>query len=230
MSEISIEEIHLNLLSSKENKVQMPYGICVDDTSTYLYISDTNASSILKVDIRSGLDYGNLSKVTDSATQFIDKIKETAKDKLSYPRCITTDNMGSLYVADSSNNCIRKILIHQNIVSTIPVSFHCPFSCKIYQPTNSLYIVDTDAQKIRKVSLSDFSVTDVAGSGKKGCSNGAGHVASFAYPRDIAFDRSGNLFITDTENFVIRKIDAETNEVSIFAGCKGALEFTDGSS
>jgi len=69
-------------------------------------------------------------------------------------------------------------------------------------------------------------VTTLAGTGNKGISNGLGTQSSFNFPTDVVSDISGNIFVADQGNHVIRKI-SPAGIVTIFAG-SGSLGYTDG--
>ena len=62
-------------------------------------------------------------------------------------------------------------------------------------------------------------ITTIAGTGKKGYSGDGGPAlaATFNGPKGAACDRRGNLFVVDTENHVIRRIDAKTGVISTVA-------------
>jgi hypothetical protein len=84
----------------------------------------------------------------------------------------------------------------------------------------NLYIADKFNNKIRKISTSGY-VSTIAGSGSRGSSDGQGTSASFAYPNGIAVDSGGNMYVTDSNNHIIRKISA-SGYVSTFAGSGSA--------
>ncbi|WP_299058067.1 hypothetical protein, partial [uncultured Polaribacter sp.] len=91
-----------------------------------------------------------------------------------------------------------------------------------FDSDGNLYVADEDNHVIRKITPSGV-VSTFAGSGTDGFTDGQGSAASFYYPRDIAIDTHGNLFVVDQENYAIRKI-TPSGMVSTFAGG------TDGSS
>jgi len=86
--------------------------------------------------------------------------------------------------------------------------------------SGNVYIADTYNSAIRKVSASTGIITTIAGDGVPGFSGDGGPAESarIAFPRDVAVDHSGNIFIMDTGNCVIRKITVSTGLISTVAG------------
>jgi sugar lactone lactonase YvrE len=84
----------------------------------------------------------------------------------------------------------------------------------------NLYIADSDNQVIRKVAAGTGVITTVAGTGTAGYSgdNGPATSAQFYYPESVALDSSGNLYIADSGNNVIRMVTASTGVITTFAG------------
>ena len=82
-----------------------------------------------------------------------------------------------------------------------------------------LYVSDTGNNRIRKVRISDGYTWFIAGSGTAGFADGAGSGAKFNRPYGLAIDSSGRyLYVADTNNHRIRKIDLSTNTVSTILG------------
>jgi len=148
--------------------------------------------------------------------------------RLSYPQGLSIDGAGNKYFADWGNDFIRKIS-NTDVVSTIAGNgFYgsvngTALSSNFYQPTatavdaaGNIYVADPSNNRIRKISVAG-EVTNFAGSGLRGSSDGMGTTASFSYPADIAIDGSGNIFVADTYNNKIRKI-APDGMVSTLAG------------
>src|SRR6185295_4686336 len=89
-----------------------------------------------------------------------------------------------------------------------------------FDTAGNIYITDTSNHRIRKVDHATGVITTVAGSGDLGFSGDGGPAiaASFIFPGGIAVDGSGNLFISDTGNSRIRRIDALTGTITTIAG------------
>src|SRR3990167_5386546 len=97
--------------------------------------------------------------------------------------------------------------------------FKNPASLTLDPDGNFLYVSDTGNGRIRKVRISDGQTYLVAGSGVAGFEDGAALSAKFNKPTGITIDSSGkNLFVTDTNNQRIRKIDLVKSEVSTLIG------------
>ena len=143
------------------------------------------------------------------------------------PNGIVMDTNGNLFVADGSNNKIRKIT-PSGVVSTfagsgaqgnvdgqgVNAQFRTLTGITIDNQGN-LFVADYN-QKIRKITPSGV-VSTFAGSGVSGDVDGQGISAQFFWPDGITIDNQGNLFVADSYNQKIRKI-TPSGVVSTFAG------------
>ncbi|MGN4154903.1 NHL repeat-containing protein, partial [Burkholderia gladioli] len=161
--------------------------------------------------------------------------------RFNYPQGVTVDSSGNVYVADTSSATIRKIT-PGGLVSTLAgvqgVSGYADGagnSAEFSNPTGiaadssgNLYVADTGNNVIRKISPAGV-VSTLAGSptGASGSADGTGSAASFSGPNGIAVDSSGNVYVADTHNSIIRKITS-MGEVTTLAGSAGTLGSTDG--
>jgi sugar lactone lactonase YvrE len=84
----------------------------------------------------------------------------------------------------------------------------------------NVYIADAGNHRIRRVDALTGGISTVAGSGAPGFAGdgGAATSAQLNFPRDVAVDSSGNLFIADTSNHRVRRVDAVTGVISVLAG------------
>jgi hypothetical protein len=211
-----------------------PQGITTDGTN--LYVADTNNHTIRKINISTGL-VSTLAGVAG----FVGSADGIGPDaQFSAPCGITTDGT-NLYVADTRNSTIRKVLITTGAVTTMAgkagqigsfdgygtsALFNYPIG--ITTDGTNLFIVDTGSSTIRQIVIATGSVTTLAGSaGHIGLTDGTGGAALFKYPIGIASDGS-NLYITDTGNGTIRKIVISGGQVTTSAGAAGKVGFDDG--
>src|SRR5690606_14442611 len=96
----------------------------------------------------------------------------------------------------------------------LSASFMDPYNLDVDADGN-VYVVGV-GNRIRKIDSTD-NVTTFAGSGKLGRTNGQGAAATFVLPQDLAVDASGNIYVADTGNNLVRKIDPNGN-VTTLAG------------
>lgn len=193
-----------------------------------LYVADTGNSLIRKIDAS-----GNVTTVAGSSSQGATNGQGTAAS-FALPNGIAVDASGNLYVADSGNNEIRKIDVSGNVTTLAgsgtsgavngrgaAASFNFPTAVAV-DTSGNVYVADTFNHAIRKIDPSG-NVTTLAGSGAKGSANGLGTAASFNTPRGIAVDASGIVYVADSGNNLIRRIDASGNVTTLAgAGTQGA--------
>lgn len=163
--------------------------------------------------------------------------------RFSLPSGITSDGT-NLYIADSNNHIIRRVVIASGEVTTIAgksgksgnadgvgtsTLFNFP-EALTYYGTN-LYVLDGDV--IRKINIQTGVVTTIAGQyGRKGGADGIGAEASFNNLSDSHSDITTDgsyLYIADSGNHTIRKVEIATNTVSTIAGTLGISGSADGS-
>ncbi len=102
--------------------------------------------------------------------------------------------------------------------------FYYPIGVEV-DGSGFVYVVDTDNQRIRKIT-SGGVVSTLAGTGTAGFMDGAGNMALFSYPRGVAVDSSGNVYVADQSNHRIREITS-AGVVTTLAGTNTA-GFMDG--
>ncbi len=212
----------------------LPSGIATDGTN--LYLTDTGNSTIRKIVIATG------EVTTLAGSPHVQGATNGVGAAASFfdPFGITTDGT-NLYVADTYNSAIRKIVIATGAVSTLAgtpgiggsadgiggaASFGGPIGIKT--DGSNLYVADTGNHTIRKIVIATGEVSTLAGTpGSRGFADGIGAAASFDYPYDITTDGT-NLYVADNFNCTIRKIVIATGAVSTLAGTPGRAGSADG--
>lgn len=186
----------------------LPRDIAVD-ASGNIYISEVTNQRIRKI-----TPAGDVSTFAGNGTVgFVNGPGASAQ--FSSPFGLAVDANGNVYVADQNNHCIRKIT-PAGVVSTLAGSGVAGFAngtgtAALFNSPNGiaidangfLYVADYNNHRIRQVSP-DGKVITWAGSGENSFQDGSGSEAKFSYPRAIAIDASGNLFVT--AGYRIRKI------------------------
>jgi uncharacterized protein (TIGR03437 family) len=159
--------------------------------------------------------------------------------QLNGPFSAVLDSAGNLYIADQFNHRIRKVAT-DGTISTVAGNGTggytgdggVPTSATLFNPqgvavdsSGNIYIADTGNSVVRKVS--GGKITTVVGSptgsgaGYTG-DGGQGTMAQLFHPSALAFDSSGNLFIADTGNEAIRKLNPTSGIITTVAGQGGA--------
>ena len=199
-----------------------------------LYVADFNNTAIRKV-TRDGVvtTFAGRIDVPGSADG------AAANARFNYPNGIGIDSSGNVYVGDTNNHSVRKIT-SGGVVSTIAgtsstgtangagasARFIQPFGIVVDRSGNS-YVSDYYNHAIRKIAP-DGTVSTFAGLiGTSGTADGSGGTARFRYPRQLAIDSAGNIYVADSNNHTIRTITAN-GDVTTLAGQAGTSGNADG--
>jgi sugar lactone lactonase YvrE len=204
-----------------------PYGVSVDVHGN-VYITDTGNSVVRKVDTT-----GKITTIAGNGSQgFSGDGGPAISASLYAPLRAVADSAGNVYIADSFNNRIRKVdssgkistfagLGTQNFSGdggqANAAELNLPGAIAV-DSTGNVFICDTWNHRIRKVDSSGV-ITTVVGTGFPGVLGDGGQAAAAQLnePEDVAVDSHGNIYIADTANSKIRKVDT-SGVISTIAG------------
>lgn len=119
-----------------------------------------------------------------------------------HPTGLAVDDEGSLYIADTLANAIRKIDKDGNL-TTVTTVLTGPMG--LCWKDGILYVAETGANRIVRIG-GDGRVMVLAGGGQEGMNDGPSALASFSSPQSVAVDDDGTVYVADTDNSAIRRI------------------------
>ncbi len=189
-------------------KFNYPWAIAVDPSNNDIYIADNGNNCIRKI---------------NSSTNFITTL---SAGTLSGPRGVAVDAGSNVYISDYGNQRIQEVTSGGTISTFVGSGLNRPLGISF--TGGALYIADGNNRQIKKVV--GGTVTTIAGNGSSGFS-GDGRLATnamLATPTGLAVDASGNLYITELNNHIVRKVTPNLGIVGAVPVCVGAtLALTD---
>jgi sugar lactone lactonase YvrE len=201
-------------------RLNLPYGLALDAAQN-LYIADTGNNAIRKVDLLTGI----ITTVAGNGTAgYAGDAGAATSAILNSPWGITIAGNGSLYIADLTNNRIRRIDTSGTIStvagtgsqgfsgddgSALTATLNSPAAVAV-DPAGNVYIADAGNNRIRKVSASIGIIQTIAGTASEsmGGDGGNSDAATFYGPYSLFLDGPGNLYIGDMFHNRIRKISS----------------------
>jgi len=207
-----------------------PYEVRFDREQNILFVEMQN-HLVRKIDRKTNL----ISTVAGTGEKgFGGDGGPATKAKFSTPQSIALDNENNIYIADIGNHRIRKVDAKTGVIETIagngerlpPVAGQTATGKPMIGPRalfitgDSLWIALREGHSVWRMSLRSRILDHVAGTGKRGYSGDGGPAkdATFDGPKGIALGPDNSIYIADTENQAIRKIDAATNMITTIAG------------
>ena len=212
-----------------------PHGVATD-LSGNVYVADSGNNTIRKI-----TSSGVVTTLAGSGTEgTLDGTGTLAQ--FGGPCGLAVDSHGIVYVADTSNNSIRKIT-PSGVVTTFAgvsglytngssdgsgrtASFDLPNGIAV-DSSGNVYVADSGNGTIRKITAGGVVTTFAGTAGQIGSSDGSGATASFDGIDSVAVDGSGKLYVPDFQNSLLRKI-TPGGIVTTLAGSLDSYGTTDG--
>lgn len=219
--------------SATQAKLHLPYGVAVGPGGN-IYIADTYNYRIRQVD----RDTGIITTVAGTGTfGFSGDGGPASSAKIDRPYTIDFDLEGRLYFTDTGNLRVRRIDHQTGKIATVVGNGGSIFAGDgapatsatlgpayglAFDPSGTLYVADTGHDRIRRVDPASGIITTVVGTGALlfplAGDDGPADEASLSIPFSLAFDQVGNMFISDSGNGRIRRVDRDTGEITTVAG------------
>jgi sugar lactone lactonase YvrE len=211
-----------------------PYGVAADGDGN-LYAADEVNGTIRKI-----TPAGVASTLAGTARVWGGADGTGAAASFYTPYGVAADSAGNVYVADTSNSTIRKV-ISAGVVTTLAgtadqvgsadgtgsaARFTYPMGVAV-DGAGNLYVADTWNSTIRKVSPAGVVTTLAGGPGLIGHVDGTATEARFNKPTGVAVDSAGNVYVADSSDHTIRKVTPE-GVVTTLAGLAGFAGGSDG--
>lgn len=200
-------------------RLNLPFNLTLDQDRN-IYIADTDNNSVRRVDAKTGV----ITTVVHNEDKF-------SVDALKDPTGIAVDKDQNLYIAELSNLRIRRVNVESGNAMTlvgkkseieqpnIDSDLSGPFNL-VFDHDGNMYVSVVGENRVRRVDFITGEISDFAGTGEAGFSGDGGKArkAQLNSPTGLAIDSKGNLFVSDSGNERVRKINLETGIISTIAG------------
>ena len=221
--------------------LNFPGAVAVDGLGN-LYIADTMNHRVRKVDAATG----TISTIAGTGQhRWSGDGGPATAAALNEPAALAVDDRGNLYIADQSNNRVRKVDLNTGLISTVAGTGETGYtgdgmpaaeagisgpSGLAIGPDGALYIADTFSGRIRRIDPETGVISTVAGDGGEYRFSGMPNEfsTSLSRPYGIALDAAGNLLITDSDSHLIRRWDRKKKIITRLAGSGQARFAGDG--
>jgi DNA-binding beta-propeller fold protein YncE len=205
-----------------------PYEVRFDSAGN-TYIVEMQGAVVRKVDARTGA----IRTIAGTGEPgFSGDGGPAVKARLSQPHSIALDGAGGLFIADIGNHRIRRVDLETGLIETVAgnggkelpeegmeAAGHAMLGPRALAVSGgALWIALREGHSVWRMDLKTRKLARIAGTGKAGHRDGPAREATFNGPKGIAVGPKGDLFVADTENHAIRRIDVAAGTVTTIAG------------
>jgi sugar lactone lactonase YvrE len=182
--------------------LKLPTGVATDKSGN-VYIADAGNNRIRMVNASTKI----ISTIAGTGTAGFsgDGAAATAA-LLSNPTAVAADGSGNVYFIDKGNARVRRIDASTKFISTVLSNGHVLTGIAT-DASGNIYVSDSTAFSVLQLAAGTYTAKTIAGTGVAGYSGdgGASASAQLNYPAGLAVDASGNVYVADVKNNVIRK-------------------------
>jgi DNA-binding beta-propeller fold protein YncE len=227
--------------SAAEAELNAPHEVRFDSKGN-MYIAERDAHVIRRVDKRTG----RIATIAGTGSPgFSGDGGPAEKAQLHQPHSIALDGKDNLYICDILNNRVRVREAATGLISTFAgtgeagtfadeapldgTALRGPRSID-FAPDGTMFLVLREGNKIVQIDRNTRTLRRIAGTGQKGYTGDRGPalLATFDGPKGIAYAPDNSLYISDTENHVIRRLDLVRGTITTIAGTGARGEGPDG--
>ena len=212
-------------------RVSGPSGLALDGAGNLFFVDSPN-HCVRRVDAISGV----VTTVagTPQHSGYTGDNGPALSATLNSPNGLAIDASGNLYIGDTGNNVVREVLATNNYIKTsagtgvasyngdnksaTTATLNSPWGLAVGLD-GSVYVADLNNHRIRKINASGI-ISTVAGTGTEGFSGDKGPATAAAVnaPAGVAVDPANNLYISDSGNYRVRKVYANTGTIVTYVG------------
>jgi sugar lactone lactonase YvrE len=185
------------------------------DNSGNVYIADAGNSRIRKVTVSTG----DISTIAgDGSSGYNGDGGAATSAAIGTPATVVLDVSSNIYFVDNTNNVIRVVTVSTGDISTISTTGYTPKTFLALDASNNIYF-SNGTTYIYKRLASNGTISIFAGDGTQGYSGdgGSATLAELNDPVGVVFDSDGNMYFSDNQNSVIRKVNT-SGTISTIAG------------
>ncbi len=209
-----------------------PYGIAVDRQGN-LFVADRLNRKVRRIDGKSGII---TTLAGDGSKKFSGDGGPANRAGLVEPNSVALARDGKrLFIADVADHRVRVVDLETGTIDTLagdgkgrhagdggPARKASIAGARAVDigPDGTIYLLERQGNTIRAIDPRTRIIRTIGGTGAKGYTGDGGPAlsATFNGPKELAVDAAGNLFVVDTENHAIRRIDARTHLITTVAG------------
>ncbi len=225
--------------NSASAEFRNPQGVALDGSANTVYVADSINGVIRKIVLSSGA----VTTVAGNGNNgFSGDDGPATSASLNAPTGVAVDSAGNLYIADQGNNLIRRVDANTQIITTVAGGGTTASGTDVYgdggpatsailygpqsvavDASGNLFIADTYHQLVRLVSAATGIISIVAGGGTWAGTDGYGDGipainAVLRNPMGVALDSNGNLYVADTGDNMVRRVDMTSGIITAIAG------------